>query len=137
MSRPQSREEKESLEKQVTHALDEARMVLPGVQALFGFQLIAVFNSPFESLLSFGEQRWHLVAVFLTVLTVVLMMTPAAYHRQATPHASSREFVSMASHLLTAGMFILMLSLWLDCYLIARIILNDQLWSGLAVGVLG
>jgi hypothetical protein len=24
--------------------LDECRMVLPGIQALFGFQLIAVFN---------------------------------------------------------------------------------------------
>ena len=33
-----------SLESQVKAAIDEARMVLPGIQALFGFQLIAVFN---------------------------------------------------------------------------------------------
>jgi hypothetical protein len=28
-------------------AIEEARMVLPGIQALFGFQLIAVFNERF------------------------------------------------------------------------------------------
>lgn len=34
--------EHESLKKAVTHTLEEARMILPGVQALFGFQLIAI-----------------------------------------------------------------------------------------------
>ena len=38
---------RESLE-EATHATDEARMVLPGVQgAILGFQLIAVFNQRF------------------------------------------------------------------------------------------
>jgi hypothetical protein len=137
MSSQQQSPERESLEKEVTHALEEARMVLPGVQALFGFQLVAVYNGPFSSLLSRGEQRLHLLAVFLTVLTVVVMMTPAAYHRQVNPHSISRGFVTMASYLLTAGMFVLMLSLWADCYLIARIILQSKLWSALAVGLLG
>jgi len=35
------------LSKAVSLMLDECRMVLPGLQALFGFQLIAVFNSGF------------------------------------------------------------------------------------------
>jgi hypothetical protein len=39
--------EKLSLEDALTHLLEECRMVLPGVQALFGFQLIAVFNRSF------------------------------------------------------------------------------------------
>ena len=33
-------DESESLETEVEQALEEARMVLPGIQALFGFQLI-------------------------------------------------------------------------------------------------
>ncbi|MBY0547733.1 MAG: hypothetical protein K2W95_10590 [Candidatus Obscuribacterales bacterium] len=33
----------------VMQSLEEARMV-PGTQALFGFQFMAVFNQPFESL---------------------------------------------------------------------------------------
>jgi hypothetical protein len=41
---------KESLEEEGTHATDEARMILPGVQAILGFQLIAVFNQRFQEL---------------------------------------------------------------------------------------
>ena len=35
---------KESLEEEVDHILGEGRMVLPGIEASFGFQLIAVFD---------------------------------------------------------------------------------------------
>jgi hypothetical protein len=40
----------EHTEKIAQEAIDEARMVLPGIQALFGFQLIAVFNERFAQL---------------------------------------------------------------------------------------
>jgi hypothetical protein len=43
---------RESLEEEATHATDEARMLLPGVQAVLGFQLIAMFNQRFEK---FGQ----------------------------------------------------------------------------------
>lgn len=48
--------EKESLSKVASHILEECRMVLPGIQALFGFQLIVVFNSRFWEALT-SEQR--------------------------------------------------------------------------------
>lgn len=44
--------EKISLSEAVTHLLEECRMVLPGIQALFGFQLIVVFNPTFYEKLS-------------------------------------------------------------------------------------
>ena len=34
-----------SMDKMATQAVEEVRMVLPGIQALFGFQLTAVFNA--------------------------------------------------------------------------------------------
>jgi hypothetical protein len=42
--------EKESLKEEMTSVIEEARMVIPGVQALFGFQTMAVFNVRFEGL---------------------------------------------------------------------------------------
>lgn len=122
---------KESLEKEATHVLEEARMVLPGVQALFGFQLIAVYNQPFKTLLGTTEQQLHLVGILLTALTVAMLMTPAAYHRQAEPHLISRRFLRLSSYLLTAGMFSLMLSILLDCYLIAGVLLGSEALSRL------
>jgi len=41
------RKEKLPLSQAVSHLLEECRMVLPGLQALFGFQLVAVFNTAF------------------------------------------------------------------------------------------
>jgi hypothetical protein len=43
------------LEKIAQTAIEEARMVLPGIQAIFGFQLIAVFNTKFAELSDFDQ----------------------------------------------------------------------------------
>jgi hypothetical protein len=45
-----------SLESATTYILEECRMVLPGIQALFGFQLIAVFADAFHERRSAAEQ---------------------------------------------------------------------------------
>jgi Family of unknown function (DUF6328) len=51
------------LSRAAEYLLEECRMVLPGIQALFGFQLIAVFNQGFGEKLTIGEERLHLVAI--------------------------------------------------------------------------
>ena len=59
MAQAPEHEEREelSLSKAAEYLLEECRMVLPGIQALFGFQLVAVFNQSFGEKLSSGEQR--------------------------------------------------------------------------------
>src|SRR5438445_33623 len=52
-----------SLDAAASHLLEECRMVLPGIQALFGFQLIAVFNQGFGEKLSHGAQLDGIVLV--------------------------------------------------------------------------
>lgn len=54
------RDHRESLEDEATHAT-EARVILPGIQAIMGIQLIAVINWSFETLTP-GHQRIHPVA---------------------------------------------------------------------------
>ncbi len=57
--------EKLPLSKAVEFVLDECRMVLPGIQALLGFQLIVVFNPGFDQKLTAFDQRLHLLAIGL------------------------------------------------------------------------
>ena len=64
------------------------------------------------------------------------MMASAAFHRYAEPHQISRRFLQLSIRSLTLGMSTLMLSLGLDCYLTARIILKQRLLSGLIAGAL-
>lgn len=136
-NQPKNAPTEEALDKEATHTLAEMRMVLPGVQALFGFQLVAVFNQPFAQLLAAGEQRLHLLGLTLTAVTVAVTMAPAAYQRQAEPHQITRRFLTLTSRMLSVGMFTLMLSLLLDCYLIAWIILRQKVVSVLITLTLG
>ena len=112
-------------------------MVLPGVQALFGFQLIAVFNRPFFDLLSAGERELHLVSLLLVAPAVAFVMAPAAYHRQVEPREISERFVTYASRMLMAAMMLLAVAITVDLYVIARIILVGAIVAaGIASAVL-
>jgi hypothetical protein len=75
----QTAKSSDHLEKLAQEAVEEARMV--GIQALFGFQLIAVFNESFRRL-DPGLQLLHFAAIVLVALSIALIMTPAAYHRR-------------------------------------------------------
>ena len=106
--------------------LDEARMVLPGVQALFGFQLIAVFNAGFTSALSECEQTLHLAAIVLVAIAIALVMTPAAYHRQVDPRRATPAFIRLASRFVSAAMLPLAAGLALDLHLVSRVITRSE-----------
>ena len=114
-----------SLSDAVTHLLEECRMILPGLQALLGFQLIAVFSAAFEDRLSPGEQRIHLLALALLAIAGALVMAPAAYHRQTRPRQVSEHFLLLSGRLLLIALVPLMLGIALDFYLIARVILGE------------
>jgi hypothetical protein len=97
-------------------------MVLPGIQALFGFQLIAVFNQAFGEKLSPGEQQLHFLALYLVALSAGLVMAPAAIHRQSQQREVSERFIWLSSLLVRMSMLPLALGLSLDVYLIARVV---------------
>jgi hypothetical protein len=123
------------LSKAAEYLLEECRMVLPGIQALFGFQLVAVFNSEFEQNLSVAEQRLHLLAIALVAIAVAIIMTPAALHRQKGPYEVTDSFVRVSSRLLLWSMGPLALSISIDFYLVARVITHARLVSLLGVAL--
>ncbi|MBA5690126.1 hypothetical protein H3H39_24055 [Duganella sp. LX47W] len=85
------------------NVIEEARMVLPGIQALFGFQTIAVFNQRFMDLPR-PMQVCHLLALALVVLAIALAMAPAAYHRIVESHQVSEQTVRLSSGFICAAL---------------------------------
>jgi hypothetical protein len=116
--------EKLSTKETVEEVLQESRMVLPGIQALFGFQLIAFFNTCFGDL-SKADKLVHLVALFLTISAIGLLMAPAAYHRQVERDSVSHSFVKYASFLMTVGMAPLAASIALDTEIVSKLATNS------------
>ncbi|MGY3266095.1 DUF6328 family protein [Lysobacter sp. HA35] len=125
-----------SLSKAADDLIEECRMVLPGVQALFGFQLVAVFSERFDTALSHGEKMLHLGSIGLVVVAIALIMTPAAYHRLTAPDRISAHFLRLSTRLLMAGMPLLMLALVLDAYLVGRLIDGPHTGTAIASALL-
>lgn len=111
-------------------------MVLPGVQAILGFQLIVVFNQRFEETLSQIERALHCAAFLLVAIATCLLMTPAAYHRIAQRHTVDAAFLRLASHLLACAMLPLATGLSLDAYLLCRLILDTTIGAGIIAAAL-
>jgi hypothetical protein len=118
----ESRSETQPLTKTVGNVLEEARMILPGTQTLFGFQLIVVFNTQFHERLSTVEEQLHLGATMLVALATAMLITPAAYHRIAEPESVSRAFVVLSSRLLSWSLVPLALAISADFYLVASLV---------------
>jgi hypothetical protein len=124
-----------SLSEAAQYLLDECRMVLPGIQTLFGLQLIVVFDSGFDQKLSVTEQQLHLIAIVLVATAVAIIMTPAAYNRQTTPMEVTDDFLRVSTRLLLWSMFPLAVGISLDLYLIGRVIAGSIGGGVLSAGV--
>jgi membrane protein YdbS with pleckstrin-like domain len=125
-----------TLEKEVDQAIEEARMVLPGIQALFGFQLIAVFNQRFASALTATGQWLHLASIVCIAISIALIMAPAAFHRQACRGFVSDELSNYASRVITIAMIPLMTAIAAEVSIIAWLISHSWTYSNAIAGVL-
>lgn len=123
-----SEQKQEELSEAVSHLLEECRMVLPGIQALFGFQLVAVFNQRFDRIPQF-DQVLHLVATTLVAIAAALVMTPAAYHRTANPRGVSERFLRICTRLVLGSMLLLALGISADVYIIAAMIFENHTYA--------
>jgi len=128
------RKQEIQLDTAASHLIEECRMVIPGVQALFGFQLIAIFNQGFDEKLAEPVQVIHLAALILTALSMALVMTPAAIHRIAEPTSVSERFLWMASNLLLAGMVSLSIGVALDVFVVTSALSSSHA-LGLVLGM--
>jgi hypothetical protein len=90
------------LSSKIEQMLTEARVVIPGAQALMGFQLIATLTRAFDSLPA--EFKYiHCAGLCAVALSVVLLMTPAALHRIGFRGEDDPVFFRIGSWLVVAG----------------------------------
>jgi hypothetical protein len=103
----------------IEHVLTEIRVVLPGAQALLGFGFMTFLMESFEKLPA-SSRYLHLASLSLIALAVVLMMTPAAYHRLVERGEATERFHRFASRMLLASMVALALGISGDFFVVAR-----------------
>jgi hypothetical protein len=104
-----------SVHDRIDYALTESRVMLPGAQALFGFQLLVPLMKSFETL-PVMARTVHFAALALVAMAVVLLITPAAIHRIAFEGADDARFLHLASRFVTAALIPLALGVASEMY---------------------
>src|SRR6266536_1539770 len=132
--RQRNRRPETPLQVKIEQMLTEARVILPGAQALFGFQLSIILTKSFEELAP-GPQILHAASLGLVALAVMLLMAPAAYHRIVYAGEDSQDMHRVGSALVTAATAPLALGLTGDIYVVIGKIIGPTV--GLAAAVFG
>jgi hypothetical protein len=105
------------LSTRIEQMLTEARVIIPGCQALLGFQLIAMLTQAFDELP--GDAKiMHAVGLCCVTLSTILLMTPAALHRQSFGGNDSEFFLQLGSGFVVAATLPLALGVAADVYVV-------------------
>jgi cytochrome bd-type quinol oxidase subunit 2 len=91
------------LEDKIVQVLTETRVVLPGAQALFGFQLAITLMDAYERLPE-SSKIVHLGSIAFIALAIIFLMAPAAYHRIVEHGEDTERFHRFASWMVLLAM---------------------------------
>lgn len=103
---PEDAMERTPLSHRIVEVLTEVRILLPGAQALLGFQLAMVLMDAFAQLPG-AIQLVHLASLGFVALATIVLMAPAAYHRIVERGRDTERFHSFASRMLLLALALL------------------------------
>ncbi len=113
-----------TLTDRIEHVLTEARVVLPGAQALLGFQFAGILGETFERLPA-SSRLLHLGSLGFIALAMMMLMTPAAWHRMVEDGEDTERFHRIASVLVLSAMATLALGLAVELVVVVRKVTGD------------
>ncbi len=129
-------EQETDLSTRVKQVLIECRVVLPGAQALLGFQLIIMWMTAFYKI----PQIWkllHLASLTSIAISTILLIMPAAYHRIVEEGEDSEMLHHITARALLGAMVFLALGMCGDFYIVSRMTgLGQAAAMALALGLL-
>jgi hypothetical protein len=111
------RHDSSDISSKIEQALTEARMVLPGAQALLGFQFMSFFAAGFSELPR-ASRLIHFSGLLFVSLAGILLIAPAAFHRIAEQGQPTTRFYRYASGMVQASLVPLALGMSADVYVV-------------------
>ena len=109
------------LDRELLELLNELRVVLPGVQALFAFLLIVPFNERFARVTG-SERGIYTVALLAAAVACVLFITPAAFHRLRFRRHDKAQLLRIGNRCAIAGLAALAVAMVAGVYLVTELL---------------
>lgn len=131
---PDMESEPTDLKDRLKFVLMETRVVLPGVQALLGFQFAAVLTDSFEKLP--GELKGvHLASLLFVAFCTILLMTPAAFHRIVERGQATERMEVLSRRMVLASMAFLAPGISGDILIVTEMITRSYAAACAAAGL--
>lgn len=120
---------KERVDRELGELLEETRVILPGVEILFGFLIILPFQFSDEIP---GFERLLYLGAFLSVSAgLALLVAPTLYHRINFRRMNKERLLFLANRLVIAAAVLVAVGIALTVYLVV-----ETLVGGAVAGVL-
>jgi hypothetical protein len=103
-------DEAERLDRELIELLNELRVVMPGVQVLFGFLLTVPFQQRFETIDDF-QRIVYFVTLLLVAASSAFLMGPSAFHRLTFREGQKPYLIRLATRQTIVGMALLALAM--------------------------
>ncbi|MCW2992694.1 MAG: hypothetical protein JWQ18_189 [Conexibacter sp.] len=103
-------DEGERLDRELIELLNELRVVMPGVQVLFGFLLTVPFQQRFALIDGF-QRIVYFATLLLTTASAAFLMGPSAFHRITFREGQKPYLVKLGTRQTIAGMALLALAM--------------------------
>jgi hypothetical protein len=103
-------DEGERLDRELLELLNELRVVMPGVQVLFGFLLTVPFQQRFTTIDDF-QRIVYFATLLLTAASAAFLMGPSAFHRLTFREGQKPYLVTLGTRQTIAGMALLALAM--------------------------
>jgi hypothetical protein len=122
-------DEGERLDRELIELLNELRVIMPGVQVMFGFLLTVPFQQGFHDIDAF-QRDVYFVTLLLTAAAAAFLMGPSAFHRLTFREGQKPYLVQLGTRQTIAGMALLALAMNG-----ALLLLTDILFHSLTVAI--
>jgi len=122
----------ERLDRELTELVQELRVLLPGVQVLFGFLLVVPFSVGFRSV-NGAERALFFIAIAATSVSAVLLIAPSARHRARFRDRDKEALIVSSNQLTLAATAFLAVAMVAVIVLIGEYLYNWVL--GIVAGV--
>lgn len=114
----------ERYNRELIELLNELRIALPGVQVLFGFLLTVPLTDRFPNVNDF-ERTLYSATLVCTALSLLLLITPTAYHRINFRQRERHRMLKSANKLVIAGVGFLALAMTGSIAFITSLLYGD------------
>ena len=114
----------EKLDRELMELLNELRVMLPGVQALFAFLLIVPFSERF-SMATTNERVAYYVAFAAAALSSILFIAPSVYHRVQFRRHDKEQLLRVGNAEIVAGTVVLGIGIAASIYFVTGFLVDD------------